>query len=72
MKKIKDEIVLELKKVMKEKSLSACTMAKLIGCDSSQIGRWTKGKARPSLVYQKLIRMGLKRAKTLLNPKGIS
>lgn len=65
MKKIKDEIILELKKVMEEKKLSAGTVARLIGCDSSMIGRWTKGKARPTLVYQKLIRKGLNRAKSL-------
>jgi len=65
MKKIKDEIILELIKVMDEKNLSAGTMARLIGCDSSQIGRWVKGKARPTLVYQKLIRKGLNRAKSL-------
>jgi len=71
MKKIKDGIVLELKRIMREKGLSACTMSRLIGCDSSQIGRWIKGEARPTLVYQKLIHKGLKRAKNLLNPKGI-
>lgn len=65
MKKIKDEIILELTQVMEEKKMSAGTMARLIGCDSSQIGRWTKGKARPTLVYQKLIRKGLNRAKAL-------
>lgn len=65
MKKIKDEIILELKKVMDEKKLSAGTMARLIGCDSSQIGRWINGNARPTLVYQQLIRKGINRAKSL-------
>lgn len=65
MKKIKDEIILELKQIMDEKSLSAGTMARLVGCDTSQIGRWLKGEARPTLVYQKLIRKGLNRAKSL-------
>jgi len=65
MKKIKDDVILELKQVMEEKSLSAGTMARLIGCDTSQIGRWIKGKARPTLVYQRLIRKGLNRAKSL-------
>jgi transcriptional regulator with XRE-family HTH domain len=64
-KKIKDEIVRELKQVMEKKKLSTGTMARLIGCDSSQIGRWIKGKARPTLVYQRLIRKGLNRAKSL-------
>jgi len=50
---------------MEEKELSAGTMARLIGCDTSQIGRWIKGKARPTLVYQRLIRKGLNRAKSL-------
>ena len=50
---------------MREKGLSACTMARFIECDSSQVGRWVKGQARPSLVYQKLIRKGLNRAKSL-------
>ena len=64
MKKIKDEIILELKQIMDEKSLSAGTMARLIGCDSSQVGRWIKGEARPTLVYQRLIRKGLNKAKS--------
>jgi len=65
MEKIKDDIILELKQLMEEKSLSAGTMARLIGCDVAQIGRWIKGKARPTLVYQRLIRKGLNRAKSL-------
>ena len=65
MKKIKDEIIVELKQVMGEKDLSAGTMARLIGCDSSQVGRWINGKARPTLVYQRLIREGLNKAKSL-------
>ena len=65
MKKIKDDIILELKRVMDEKDLSAGTMARLIGCDVAQVGRWIKGMARPTLVYQRLIRKGLNRARSL-------
>lgn len=65
MAKIKDNAVLELRELMREKELSAGTMARLIGCDSSQIGRWINGNTRPTLVYQRLIRKGLTRAKAL-------
>ena len=65
MEKIKDEVIQELKQIMEKKKLSAGTMARLIGCDSSQIGRWISGKSRPTLVYQLLIRKGINRAKSL-------
>jgi len=65
MKKVKNGIILELKQVMNDKGLSAGTMARLIGCDSSQVGRWIKGEARPTLVYQQLIRKGLNKAKSI-------
>ena len=65
MEEIKEKIVIELKAVMDEKSLSAGIMARLIGCDVAQIGRWIKGEARPTLVYQRLIRKGIRRAKKL-------
>jgi len=60
MKKIKDDLVLELKKVMKEKDLSASVVSRFIGCNQAQVGRWVKGQARPTSVYRDLIRKALR------------
>jgi len=65
MRKIKDPVVLELKKVMNERELSAAVMARLIGCSQSQVGRWIKGTNKPTQVYRMLIRRGLKRINSL-------
>jgi transcriptional regulator with XRE-family HTH domain len=65
MKKIKDDIVLELKKVMNEKGLSASVVSRFVGCNQAQVSRWVKGQARPTPVYRDLIRKGLKRIKSL-------
>ena len=63
MKKIKDPLILELKKVMEEKDLSAAVMSRFIGCNQAQVGRWIKGQAKPTSVYRDLIRKGLKQLK---------
>ena len=64
MKKIKNHIVLELKKVMEEKSLSAAVVSKFIGCNQAQVGRWIKGQAKPTPVYRNLISKALKQLKS--------
>jgi len=63
MKKIKDSLVLELKKVMNERGLSAMVVSRFIGCSQVQVGRWIKGQARPTPVYRGLIRKALKQIK---------
>jgi len=63
MKKL-DPLVLKLKKVMDEKDLSAAVMARFIGCNQSQVGRWIKGQAKPTPVYKDLIRKALKQLKS--------
>ncbi|GAI42686.1 unnamed protein product, partial [marine sediment metagenome] len=50
---------LELKKIMKEKGLSASVVSKFVGCNQAQVGRWVKGQARPTSVYRDLIRKAL-------------
>lgn len=59
------ELIEELKEVMEEKGFSADTMSKFIGCSARQVGRWLNGEAKPSFVYQKLIKKGIKRVKKL-------
>ena len=59
------DIIDELIAVKKERGFSADTMSKFIGCSSRQVERWIKGDARPTLVYQKLIRNGIRRVKKL-------
>ena len=63
MKKIKDNLILELKKVMEEKELSQAVMSRFIGCNQAQVGRWIKGQAKPTPVYRNLIRKALKQLK---------
>ena len=59
------DLIDELKTTMKEKGFSADTMSKFIGCSSRQVERWIKGDAKPTLVYQRLIRKGIRRVKRL-------
>lgn len=63
MEKIKDSLVLELKKVMTEKGLSAMVVSRFIGCNQAQVGRWIKGQAKPTPVYRDLIRKALRQIK---------
>jgi len=53
----------ELKQIMREKSFSADAMSKFIGCSARQVDRWVSGEAKPTFVYQMLIRKGIKRVK---------
>jgi len=59
------ELIDELRAVMKEKGFSADTMSKFIGCSARQVDRWISGEAKPTQVYQKLIRKGIRRVKKL-------
>lgn len=59
------DLIEELKRIMKEKSFSADAMSKFIGCSARQVDRWISGEAKPTLVYQMLIRKGINRVKRL-------
>lgn len=65
MKKIKDSLILELKKVMDEKGLSYMVVSRFVGCNQAQVGRWIKGQAKATPVYRDLIRKALKKIKSL-------
>jgi len=65
MKKIKDELISDLKGIMDEKGLSASGVSRFIGCNQAQVSRWIRGQARPNPVYRKLIRKAIKRLKSL-------
>ena len=56
-------IIEDLKEVMVWKGISADAMSKYIGCSARQVARWVSGESKPTCVYQKLIRKGIKRAK---------
>ena len=58
------DLIEDLKAVMRWKDISADTMSKYIGCSARQVARWVSGESRPTNVYQKLIRKGIKRAKS--------
>ena len=59
------DLIKELKKIMKERNFSADSMSKFIGCSARQVDRWISGEAKPTLVYQTLIRKGINKVKKL-------
>lgn len=59
------EIIEDLKEVMKERGFSADTMSKYIGCSARQVARWVSGESKPTMVYQALIKKGIKKVKRL-------
>ena len=59
------DLIIELDQVMKEKGFSCDTMSKFIGCTARQIDRWILGEAKPTYVYQMLIKKGSKKVKRL-------
>lgn len=60
-----EDLIKELKKVMKEKGLSPEKASKYLGCSAKQIRRWITSKATPTYVYQNLIRKGINKIKKL-------
>jgi len=59
------DLIDELKSVMEEKDFSCDTMSKFIGCSARQVNRWILRQAKPTHVYQKLIRKGIKKVRSL-------
>ncbi|MBA7496915.1 hypothetical protein ES702_07524 [subsurface metagenome] len=60
-----EDLIRELKEVMKEKGLSPEKMSNFIGCSGKQIRRWLSGEANPTAIYQDVISKGIKKAKRL-------
>ena len=60
-----EKLVKELKEIMEERSFSCETAAKFIGCSGRQVDRWLREEAKPTLVYLRLIKKGIKRMKNL-------
>ena len=60
-----EDLIKELKKVMKEKDFSPEKASKYLGCSAKQIRRWLTDKATPTYVYQNLIRKGINKIKRL-------
>jgi len=59
------DLIEELEALMTEKGFSCDVMSKFIGCSGRQIDRWIRLEAKPTFVYQKLIRAGIKKVKRL-------
>jgi len=59
------DLIEELEKIMQEKGFSCETMARFIGCSGRQVNRWILREARPTLPYQKMIKAGIRKVKTL-------
>jgi len=59
------DLIKELKITMLEKTFSADTMSKYVGCSARQVSRWLSGESKPTATYQKLIREGIEKVKNL-------
>jgi transcriptional regulator with XRE-family HTH domain len=60
----REKIVDELREVMKEKTLSLESAARLIGCSKASVFRWLNGGV-PSKLYARAIRLAIRRIKEL-------
>ena len=59
------DLIEDLRSIMKKRGFSPATMSRFIGCSGKQVERWLSGQSKPTLVYRKLIRAGIKRVKKL-------
>lgn len=59
------DLIKELKTTMLEKTFSADTMSKYVGCSARQVSRWLSGESKPSRAYQALIQRAIKKVKSL-------
>jgi transcriptional regulator with XRE-family HTH domain len=55
------QIILNLKKILKEKRLSPEQASGYIGCSGNQIRRWIKGTSKPSPIYREAIQNGIEK-----------
>lgn len=60
-----DKLIEELKQVMEEKHLSAISASRFIEATARQVYRWLNYEHRPTLIYRKAIKLGIKRMKKL-------
>ena len=58
-----NDLVKELKEIMKEKYLSAEATSRFIGCSAMTVNRWLYGKAIPSRTSQRRIKRGIEKIK---------
>lgn len=59
------QLIEDLKAIMEERGFSCETMSRFIGCSARQVDRWIRDEAKPTPVYQDLIRKGIKKVKRL-------
>ncbi|MBA7483466.1 hypothetical protein ES707_18981 [subsurface metagenome] len=60
-----DQLLERLREVMKEKELSALGASRFIETSPRSVYRWLKYEVRPSLIFRKMIRLGIKRIERL-------
>ncbi len=59
------DLIKELYRAITAKDISPEVASKFIECSARQVRRWLKGEARPTLVYRRAIRRGIKQIKKL-------
>jgi len=60
-----ENLIEELRLILSQKNLSPENAAHYIGCSFKQLYRWLGGESKPSLVYRRAIRRGIKRMEKL-------
>ncbi len=60
-----DGLIEDLRSVMKEKNLSPYAIARFVEAAPKSISRWLNYENRPSLIYRKSIKRGIKRIERL-------
>ncbi len=62
---VKDPLIEELREVMEEKEMSANAATKHIKTHPSQVIRWLKYQAKPTPIFRKRIKRGIRKIKGL-------
>ena len=60
-----DPLIENLRQTMKEKGLSAQQASRFIECSPKQVYRWLAYENKPSLIFRKMINLGIQRIKRL-------
>jgi len=60
-----DQLIEHLRETMKKKNLSATGASRFIETTPRSVYRWLKYESRPTLIFRKMIRLGIKRIERL-------
>ena len=61
----KDNLIEELRQTIEERGLSPQAASRFIEASPRQVYRWLKYESRPTLIFRKMIKLGIERIKRL-------